>query len=58
MTSLHVIYGFAPPPIKNPGYAYSLTAIQNQETPKLLIAIFAASLCCDFVAHLLNPALF
>ena len=35
---------FYPTPIKNPGYAYSLTVIQNQETPKLLIAIFAASL--------------
>ena len=22
MTSLHVIFGLAPPPIKNPGYAY------------------------------------
>ena len=24
MTLLHVIFGFAPPPIKNPGYAYDL----------------------------------
>ena len=33
-----------PPLFKNPGYAYGLTVIQNQETPKLLIAIFAVSL--------------
>ena len=32
-----------PPPIKNPGYANGLTVIQNQETKKLLIVIFAAS---------------
>ena len=32
------------PPIKYPGYAYGLTVIQNQETPKTIIAIFAASL--------------
>ena len=42
MTSLHVICGFVPPPIKNHGYAYGLTVIQNQETPKTII--FAVSL--------------
>ena len=33
-----------PFPIKNPGYAYGLTVIQNQDRKKLFIAIFAANL--------------
>ena len=44
MTSLQVICGFAPPPhpINDPGYAYGLTVIQNQETPKTINCNF----CC------------
>ena len=37
MTSLHVICGLGPPPIKNPGYAYVLSC-------EYLTYIFRASL--------------
>ena len=40
--------------IKNPGYAYGLTVIQNQETPKLLIAIFAA--CLEKLKEIANES--
>ena len=29
MTSLPVVFGLAPPPIKNPGYAYGLGDLYN-----------------------------
>ena len=31
MTSLRVICGLGPPPIKNPGYAYGHTSIHNRK---------------------------
>ena len=46
MTSLHVICGLAPPPIKNAGYAYATTHIIWENQPKL-----AYWSICIYITH-------